>query len=167
MPERVVAVLKKGNHYVAGVFTEKGLYSTCGPRDSEHEAIASAEGTTLEREDSKDHLAVLEKVFAVSEGAPDLDVSDIKLDMTGLTAKACSVIEATRKIPRGETVSYGELAMRAGLPGAARFVGNVMATNRFSPLVPCHRVVSSTGIGGYGRDVKRKIELLRLEGAIK
>jgi O6-methylguanine-DNA--protein-cysteine methyltransferase len=46
-------------------------------------------------------------------------------------------------------------------------VGNVMATNRFAPLVPCHRVVSSTGIGGYGRDVRRKIELLKLEGAIK
>jgi len=167
VPERVVAVLKKGNQYVAGVFIEDGLYSTCGPRNSESEAIASAEGIGLERKDSRDHVAILEKVFAVSQGLPDLDLSDVKLDMTGLTAKACSVIEATRKIPRGETVSYGELAMRAGIPGAARFVGNVMATNRFSPLVPCHRVVSSTGIGGYGRDVRRKIELLRLEGAIK
>jgi methylated-DNA-[protein]-cysteine S-methyltransferase len=167
MADRVVAVLKKANRYVAGVFTKEGLYSTCGPRDSEGEAIACAEGAALERDNSKDHLEVLEKVFAVSEGAPDLDVSDVKLDMTGLTAKARSVIEATRRIPRGDTVSYGDLATRAGLPGAARFVGNVMATNRFSPLVPCHRVISSTGIGGYGRDVKRKIELLRLEGAIK
>lgn len=167
MAERSVAVLKRGDYYIAGVFTDDGLYSTCGPRGSEAEAISSAEGTGLRRDNSEEHLSVLEKVFAVSEGQPNLDASDVKLDMTGLTAKQRSIIEATRKIPRGETVSYGELAMRAGFPGAARFVGNVMATNRFSPLVPCHRVVSSTGIGGYGRDVRRKIELLKLEGAIK
>lgn len=167
MPEKVVAVLAKGKDHVAGVFTNEGLFSTCDSRGSEAEAILSAGGAGLRREDSVDHLAVLEKVFAASRGAPDLDASDVKLDMAGLTLKERNVLEAALQIPRGETVSYGELAVRAGLPGAARFVGNVMAANRFCPLVPCHRVVSSTGIGGYGRDVKRKIELLRLEGAIK
>jgi O-6-methylguanine DNA methyltransferase len=165
--ERTITILKKNDRFVAGVFTAEGLYSTCGPVGSETEALASAEGVGLKRLDSKEHLAVLEKVFAVSEGLPNVDVSDVKLDMTDLTPKQQNVIRETLRIPRGQTMSYGELASRAGFPGAARFVGNVMATNRFAPLVPCHRVVSGTGIGGYGRDVRRKIELLKLEGAIK
>ena len=50
-------------------------------------------------------------------------------------------------IPRGETMTYGQVAERAGKPGAARAVGRVMATNPFAILVPCHRVVAKSGPG--------------------
>ncbi len=62
-----------------------------------------------------------------------------------------AVRDTVRKIPRGQTLSYGEVAKRAGFPGAARAVGTVMRDN-FDESVPCHRVVRSDGrIGEYNR----------------
>ena len=73
--------------------------------------------------------------------------------------------EALRGVPRGEVVSYGELAALAGRPRAPRAAGTFCAHNRLPVFVPCHRVVSANGIGGYGSlgvDYKRR--LLALEG---
>ena len=70
-----------------------------------------------------------------------------------------------RDVPCGEVVSYGELATLAGRARAARAAGTFCAENRFSLFVPCHRVVSSSGIGGYGSlGVEYKRRLLELEG---
>lgn len=74
------------------------------------------------------------------------------------------VLDVVRKIPRGNSLSYGEVARRAGNPRACRAVGNIMNRN-FDPGVPCHRVVGSNGrLGGYRDGVKRKKEILREEG---
>ena len=70
-------------------------------------------------------------------------------------------------IPRGKTMTYGEVAARAGKPGAARAVGRAMATNPFAILVPCHRVVAKKGLGGYLWGIEMKEKLLRLEREIK
>ena len=68
---------------------------------------------------------------------------------------------------RGETIRYGELAARVGNPKAARAVGTACATNPIPIVVPCHRVLPSTGgIGNYGGGVPRKLTLLELEGAL-
>ncbi len=72
------------------------------------------------------------------------------------------VILATRAIGFGETLSYGELAARAGSPNAARAVGTVMANNDVPIIIPCHRVLASGGkIGGFsapqGVDLKRRL----------
>jgi methylated-DNA-[protein]-cysteine S-methyltransferase len=73
--------------------------------------------------------------------------------------------ELTR-IPWGGTVTYGELAARAGHPGAARAVGAAVGRNPISILVPCHRVVGADGtLTGYAGGVGRKAYLLALEGA--
>jgi methylated-DNA-[protein]-cysteine S-methyltransferase len=82
------------------------------------------------------------------------------------TAFQRAVIDAARRIPFGRTLTYQELAAKAGSPGAARAVGNVMASNPVPIIVPCHRVVASGGgLGGYsapqGIDLKRR--LLQLE----
>lgn len=72
-----------------------------------------------------------------------------------------------RTIPKGKTMTYGQVAAKAGHPGAARAVGGIMKVN-FDPTVPCHRVIRSDGsIGEYNRGgpaAKRK--LLIAEGAI-
>lgn len=77
------------------------------------------------------------------------------------------VVDIVRAIPKGSTMTYGEVAQKAGNPGAARAVGAIMATN-FDPNIPCHRVVGSAGkIGHYNRGgptAKRK--LLEEEGAL-
>jgi len=74
-------------------------------------------------------------------------------------------LEAARRIPPGETATYGDLAAEAGNPKAARAVGSAMATNPIPIVVPCHRVVPSTGgLGNYGGGVEIKAQLLHLEG---
>jgi len=70
-----------------------------------------------------------------------------------------------REVEYGETVSYGELAVMAGRPGAARAVGSAMATNPVPIVVPCHRVLAAGGrIGGYGGGLDVKRSLLAIEG---
>ena len=70
-------------------------------------------------------------------------------------------------MPRGEVVTYGELAALAGHPGAQRAAGSFCARNPFPILVPCHRVVAADGLGSYGSlGVGYKRRLLELEGAV-
>ena len=78
------------------------------------------------------------------------DFDDILISAHGMTAFQQRVVAACRAIPWGETISYGQLAVAVGHPGAARAVGTVMRTNRVPLIVPCHRVVASNGkLGGY------------------
>jgi O-6-methylguanine DNA methyltransferase len=89
--------------------------------------------------------------------------ADTPLDLHG-TPWQLRVWAALREIPPGETVTYGELARRLGRPHAARAVGAACAANPVAVLVPCHRVVpSSGGLGGYRWGVERKRRLLDLE----
>src|SRR5689334_15218144 len=75
------------------------------------------------------------------------------------------VLERLREVPRGATVSYGELAARAGNPKAARAVGTACARNPVPIVVPCHRVLPGTGrLGSYRGGPERKAALLTLEG---
>jgi methylated-DNA-[protein]-cysteine S-methyltransferase len=75
------------------------------------------------------------------------------------------VIDACRAIPRGETLTYGQLAAKARAPGAARAVGQVMAKNCLPLLIPCHRVVGSNGLHGFSAPggLATKQRLLELE----
>jgi O-6-methylguanine DNA methyltransferase len=76
------------------------------------------------------------------------------------------VYTVVAKIPRGKTMTYREVARRAGNPRAYRAAGNILNKNR-SPLVPCHRVVRSDGDpGGFAWGRKKKIMILKREGAI-
>jgi methylated-DNA-[protein]-cysteine S-methyltransferase len=88
----------------------------------------------------------------------------VELDLEWCTPFQLAVAEALRRVPRGEVVTYGELAALAGHPGAQRAAGSFCAHNRFPIVVPCHRVVAADGIGSYGShgpDYKRR--LLALE----
>lgn len=89
-----------------------------------------------------------------------------ELDLSMVTAFERQVMQETAAIPRGKTSTYLQLARRVGKPGASRAVGGVMRRNPILLLVPCHRVVASSGvIGNYsagGAAVKRR--LLEVEG---
>lgn len=77
---------------------------------------------------------------------------------------ADKVRKVVQAIPRGQTMTYGEVAAYAGSPGAARAVGSIMKQN-FDPTIPCHRVVRADGAGKYNRGgMQTKLELLRQEG---
>jgi methylated-DNA-[protein]-cysteine S-methyltransferase len=89
----------------------------------------------------------------------------VVIDLDWATPLQRELAAAARAIPWGEVVSYGELAALAGRTGAARAAGSFCADNRYSLIIPCHRVVAAHGIGGYGAAgpaLKRR--LLALEG---
>lgn len=105
-----------------------------------------------------------ERMQAFAQGKRD-DFRDVKVALDGMTKFQRKVIRQCRRIPPGQTVSYGELAVRAGSPKAARAVGNVMAKNRIPLVIPCHRVVGCNGaLGGFsapdGLRMKRRLLLL-------
>lgn len=109
--------------------------------------------------------ALVDRLRAYADGEPD-DFDDINVDAEHLTDFARKVTNICRHIPRGQTLTYGEVAKQAGSPGAARAVGSVMARNRVPLIVPCHRVVpSSGGLGGYSaaQGVAMKKQLLEME----
>ncbi|MCC8250075.1 methylated-DNA--[protein]-cysteine S-methyltransferase [Saccharothrix sp. NEAU-S10] len=88
---------------------------------------------------------------------------DLPLSMAG-TPFQRTVWDALKDIPHGETTSYGELAARIGRPTAFRAVGLANGKNPVSIIVPCHRVVGSTGgLTGYGGGIERKRLLLGFE----
>lgn len=89
------------------------------------------------------------RLSKMAAGKPQ-DFADLELDLSHLTPLGREITLACRAIPWGETLSYKQLAERVGRPGAARAVGNVMASNRFPLVVPCHRVVGTAGgLGGF------------------
>ena len=69
----------------------------------------------------------------------------------------------TDSIPRGETMTYGEVAREAGNRRGARAAGNALGANTIPIIVPCHRVVAANGIGGFGGGTARKRILLGVE----
>jgi methylated-DNA-[protein]-cysteine S-methyltransferase len=109
--------------------------------------------------------AAIDAILALLRGEPSA-LERIELDMEGVPPFHRLVYEAARAIPPGATLSYGEIAARAGSPGAARAVGQALRKNPFAIVVPCHRVLAAGGkVGGFtangGVDTKRK--LLALE----
>jgi methylated-DNA-[protein]-cysteine S-methyltransferase len=105
--------------------------------------------------------ALTARLAAFFGGAHD-DFADVELELDEGFYGDCERV--LRAVPRGEVVTYGELAALAGRPGAARAAGTFCARNRLAPFVPCHRVVAANGIGGYGSlGIEYKRRLLGLE----
>jgi methylated-DNA-[protein]-cysteine S-methyltransferase len=99
------------------------------------------------------------QVVRVSAGRISLDI-----DCSSFTINEATVYATLLTIPFGSTISYGELARRSGLGGAARFVGTTMAKNMVPIIIPCHRVIRSDGsMGNYSGGTHIKKHLLELE----
>ncbi len=92
---------------------------------------------------------------------------ELPLDLTSIRAEARTVLDALRtNAPFGKVITYGQLAAWSGCLGGAREVGQIMARNPLPLVIPCHRVVATDGLGGYGGGLALKRRLLRLEGAL-
>ena len=92
-----------------------------------------------------------------------VSLSHLRIDESWMTPFQKRVVEACRAIPWGETLTYGQLAQVAGNPGASRAVGSVMSKNRFPIIVPCHRVCSSSGLGGFSAPNGTQLKTILLE----
>ncbi len=92
-----------------------------------------------------------------------VDFSCYNVDLTGFTPFQQQVLTAARSIVWGNSITYSRLAGMIKRPGATRAVGTALGKNRVPVIIPCHRVVSKNGPGGfsYGADVK--LRLLGLE----
>jgi methylated-DNA-[protein]-cysteine S-methyltransferase len=106
----------------------------------------------------KETASQLDEYFAGER--TDFDVP-MELDGTDFQREVWAELS---RIPYGKTVSYGEVARRVGRPNGPRAVGQANGRNPIPVIVPCHRVLASNGIGGYGGGLKVKRALLALEG---
>lgn len=105
----------------------------------------------------------LDDYFAGKRDSFDLSV-DLSLVRGEFTRK---VLRATSRIPFGRTLTYTEVASKAGSPRGSRAAGNALGSNPIPIVVPCHRVIhASGGLGGYTGGLDRKEFLLRLEGVL-
>ena len=98
--------------------------------------------------------------------AGELQEFDVPLDWTLAHGFRRACCEAMTRIPYGTTITYAELATEAGSPRAVRAAGQACATNPIAIIGPCHRVLATSGFGGFGGGLDQKCALLALEGAL-
>ena len=145
--------------------TDRGL---CAVRLGTETAALAAElrcefpGADIARDDhAMADVASIVSDLAVGRRRPEADSLPLDVHATAFRRR---VWEALRRIPAGETRSYGQIAAVVGAPGAARAVGTACATNPVAIVVPCHRVVGSDGsLHGYAYGLARKRQLLDAE----
>ncbi len=118
---------------------------------------------TLAAGPSADH-PLADRLVRWFAGEPD-ELDDVPLAPVDQTPFSVELTRALATVPRGEVVTYGELAALAGRPGAARAAGTFCARCGLAPFVPVHRVVGASGLGGFGSlGLSYKRRLLELEG---
>ena len=92
---------------------------------------------------------------------------DIPLILDGFSSFSISVLTTCREIEIGQTITYGQLAKKAGRPNASRAVGSTLAKNPLPLIIPCHRIIRSDGkMGGFSAPggITLKKKMLELEG---
>ncbi|MEV0274137.1 methylated-DNA--[protein]-cysteine S-methyltransferase [Hamadaea sp. NPDC050747] len=115
-------------------------------------------------------LLVAEAARQISEwAAGDRQDFDLPVDWSLTSGPQQRVLRTLYEtVPFGSTITYGDLAERSGLPdGSARLVGQIMGSNPIPVVVPCHRVLASDGLGGYGPGIELKRRILVLEGVLQ
>ena len=143
-----------GKLLVAG--NNKGLHLICFPKGKKR-SFPGAHWV----ENQKPLQEVLHQLEAYFDGQLKAFSMDICLNVTPFQEK---VLTALRRVPYGETISYGELAKNIGNPEASRAVGQANARNPIPIVIPCHRVIGSNGkLTGFGGGMAVKQSLLDLE----
>ena len=147
---------------------ENGITRFRLPFPDRASADAQFKGKAATREPPSSVAAVVDQAVRYFAGE-QIDFSPIELDLSGIDPLRRPIYAALRQVKFGETVTYGELAKRAGVtvPQAAQEVGVAMARNPVPLIIPCHRVLAAGGkLGGFsapGR-TETKQKMLTLEG---
>jgi methylated-DNA-[protein]-cysteine S-methyltransferase len=114
-----------------------------------------------------DVQSAIKRMTALLRGE-QADLTDLPLDLHGVPEFHRRVYDLARRIPPGQTRTYGDIANELGDPGSARAVGQALGRNPFPIVVPCHRVLAAGGrTGGFSAPggVETKMRLLEIEGA--
>ncbi|EOM75267.1 methylated-DNA--[protein]-cysteine S-methyltransferase [Rhodococcus rhodnii] len=136
------------------------------PEETEAAITATLDDETHDAEPPAEVARVVDAVRAHLGGELD-DLRWIAVDLEGIPDFDARVYEITRTIGPGQTRTYGDVASELGSPGAAQAVGQALGRNPIPLIVPCHRVLAASGIGGFsaGAGTVTKRELLALERA--
>lgn len=158
--------------HAALAWTSRGLDRLVVPLEEEARVRAELEAACPDRPETTRLPAPVRTVIARLRrhlgGRPD-PLTDVPVDPRALTPFGAKVTAAVRRIPPGETRTYGEVAKRLRRPGAARAVARALAANPVPIVVPCHRVLpAGGGLGGYsaGDGFTTKARLLHAEGYV-
>lgn len=159
-------------------FSDQGLVATVLPSQTDRATVRALVGLARSRKlfagDAEEAVSLPGwvggacRAFEQLLAGAQVNLAEIPLDFRRLTPFRVRVYEIARQIPRGARATYGQLAASAGSPGAARAVGQAMASNPWPVVVPCHRVVSSAGaLHGFSAPggVRTKAALLAIESA--
>jgi methylated-DNA-[protein]-cysteine S-methyltransferase len=142
-------------------FTTKGLAALDFAEDDCEVSLGPAPSATLDTMID----AVVQELYDFFAGKP-ADFADLPLDLQG-TPFQQKVWQELRRIPRGQSISYRQLAERVGSPKASRAVGQANGRNPIPIIIPCHRVIAADGsLGGYSSGLDKKRWLLKQEGAM-
>jgi methylated-DNA-[protein]-cysteine S-methyltransferase len=140
-------------------------FSTDGEEDVERSILEALPSRVQVREAGSDEyaLSLLESMGFFYLGKDPKIVPEFAWEH--LPTFHVKALQLTARIPRGKVATYGGIAAGVGVPRGARAVGNAEAGNPFAPIIPCHRVISSTlGLGGYGGRLDVKKAFLMREG---
>jgi O-6-methylguanine DNA methyltransferase len=166
------SIFKLTSGWIAVAWSEAGLRSITFPASTKAMAEAEMKKRKLSVKRStqtpKYIQALVKNLGLIAQGLPPVMIKPTPLDFTGVPPFHEKIYREALKVPAGTTLSYSELAKRAGSPNAARAVGQAMARNPIPLLVPCHRVLAARGkIGGFTAPggLESKAKLLGLEGA--
>jgi methylated-DNA-[protein]-cysteine S-methyltransferase len=136
-----------------------------GEQDAALAGVAAGVGPRLVRSD-RELAGTRDALSAYLEGDDDTLALPVDLSLARGPFRRAVLETLHREVHRGEVITYGALAAEAGNPRAVRATGSACATNPVPIVVPCHRVLPSTGrLGNYGGGPERKRALLTLEGA--
>jgi methylated-DNA-[protein]-cysteine S-methyltransferase len=130
-------------------------------------ALARRFPSPVEAEPSETAKAAIAAIVRLLAGEAG-DLGSIDVDLSGLPEFERRVLEETRRIPIGETRTYGQLASAVAAPGAARAVGRALGRNPAPIIIPCHRVLAADGrSGGFSAPggATTKMKMLAIEGA--
>jgi methylated-DNA-[protein]-cysteine S-methyltransferase len=171
MPPRRLASFDTAIGRCGIVWSGRGIVAVLLPQSSESQTLARIRqryGDIAEAEPTGDVRAAIDGMIALLAGAP-IDFADATLDLDGVPKFHRDVYAIARRIPPGQTLTYGDIARRLGGVELAREVGQALGRNPCPVIVPCHRVLAAGdrpgGFSAHG-GVVTKLKLLQIEGAM-
>jgi methylated-DNA-[protein]-cysteine S-methyltransferase len=145
-----------------------GMQLPMGDEDKTRARIRQRRGDIAETAPTAEVQATIDRVVALLAGKPD-DLTDIPLDLAGVPEFNRGVYDIARKIPPGQTMTYGDIARKLGGVELSRDVGQALGRNPCPIVVPCHRVLAvGNKPGGFSArgGVSTKLKMLAIEGAV-
>ncbi|WP_018684198.1 methylated-DNA--[protein]-cysteine S-methyltransferase [Actinokineospora enzanensis] len=146
----------------------QGITAVQLPERRESATVARLRRYASDEAEPPAHIrAAIARMTALLTGDRD-DLTDIEVDPTDIPDFDRRVYAIARAIPPGDTLTYGEVATRLGLPGSAQAVGQALGRNPYPIVIPCHRVLGANGkVGGFsaGDGAVTKLRMLGIEGA--